>query len=58
MLYEVITDSIVRGTTSKQIVQMARDAGARKVYEQRTDAVKREELEFVVADYRVRNNFV
>ena len=39
------------GESKKIVKQVYRG----KVYEQRVDAVKREELEFVVADYRVKS---
>ena len=32
VLGQVVRDQLVRGTTSEQIIQMARDAGAKKVY--------------------------
>jgi nitrogen regulatory protein PII len=44
-------DSSGFGESKKVIKQVYRG----KVYEQRVDAVKREELEFVVADYRVES---
>ncbi len=39
------------GESKKIVKQIYRG----KVYEQRVDAIKREELEFVVADYRVKS---
>ena len=39
------------GESKKIVKQIYRG----KVYEQRVDAVKREELEFIVADYRVKS---
>ena len=44
-------DSSGFGESKKVIKQVYRG----KVYEQRVDAIKREELEFVVADYRVES---
>ena len=45
------TDCYGYGESKKIVKQIYRG----KVYEQRVDAVKREELEFVVADYRVKS---
>ncbi len=51
--YHGITTSDCHGYgESKKIVK---EIFRGKVYEQRTDAVKREELEFIVADYRVKS---
>ena len=58
---DVLTDLGYHGITSKHTLgygeckKIVKQVYRGKVYEQRTDAVKREELEFVVADYRVKS---
>ncbi len=58
---DVLTDLGYHGITSKHTLgygeckKVVKQVYRGKVYEQRTDAVKREELEFIVADYRVKS---
>ncbi len=58
---DVLTDLGYHGITSKHTLgygeckKIVKQVYRGKVYEQRTDAVKREELEFIVADYRVKS---
>ena len=58
---DVLTDLGYHGITSKHTLgygefkKTVKQIYRGKVYEQRTDAVKREELEFIVADYRVKS---
>ena len=58
---DVLTELGYHGITSKHTFgygeskKIVKQIYRGKVYEQRTDAVKREELEFVVADYRVKS---
>lgn len=58
---DVLTDLGYHGITSKhtfgygECKKIVKQIYRGKVYEQRSDAVKREEFEFVVADYRVKS---
>jgi nitrogen regulatory protein PII 2 len=58
---DVLTDLGYHGITSKhtfgygECKKIVKQVYRGKVYEQRVDAVKREEMEFVVADYRVKS---
>jgi nitrogen regulatory protein PII 2 len=58
---DVLTDLGYHGITSKhtfgygECKKIVKQIYRGKVYEQRVDAVKREEMEFVVADYRVKS---
>ncbi len=58
---DVLTNLGYHGITSKHTLgygeckKTVKQVYRGKVYEQRTDAVKREELEFIVADYRVKS---
>jgi nitrogen regulatory protein PII 2 len=58
---DVLTDLGYHGITSKhtfgygECKKIVKQVYRGKVYEQRVDAIKREEMEFVVADYRVKS---
>ncbi len=60
-LKDLLTSLGYHGITTRDSVgyeenkQTVKQVYRGKVYEQRVDAVKREELEFVVADYRVKS---
>ena len=60
-LKDILSGSGYHGITSKHTLgygeckKTVKQVYRGKVYEQRTDAVKREELEFIVADYRVKS---
>ena len=60
-LKDLLTDLGYHGITSRhtsgygESKKIVKQIYRGKVYEQRVDAVKREELEFIVADYRVKS---